>query len=278
MLSKFFRNIDFINNRGLLPEVYSFLKLNVFRVSFEALISLYIFEIIFLFTNIFSSNISLSNIDAIIKVIVLPLSIAIVLILIYSLFVILFTFGKLRKTLIDFESTKKSFEATIKRINKNLIFTNIIGVFFYIACGIVSFLFLRNNVIFGDFDLHITDTHELWLVIIISILLGIMWNLKGYFANRRVIWNHVLNVEIVRSKEIAEDICKRFLWHCLFFGFAVFILAFGLFLLISYMNDESKFILNNIESNSFILLFTSLVLFYIKKYVDLYFSVKKKIK
>jgi len=116
----------------------------------------------------------------------------------------------------------------------------------------------------------------MWIIVMTSVLLGMVWNIKGYFANRRVVWEEVFGVKVIRTKGETQIRFNYFIKHCLMFGFTIAALAGGIIYILSTISDDTVTLLNDIGNNTFIVLFVSLVTLYVKKYIDIYFSIKKE--
>lgn len=180
--------IKFIYDEGYDGLVKRFIFVNVIHISFETLISVYILEMVGIFTKFFLKE--PEKISQIRIIVILPFVLMLSLAFFFGIWAAYYFAKNVYIYAHDYhnvEPTKTNYCIITSRFRKQIIRTQVVGCILYMISTIII------PMIFVD---HYSNNieHPLRLMIIIPILgsiLGITWNITGIFRNQRLLWTQL---------------------------------------------------------------------------------------
>ena len=191
--------LKYLYDKGYDGLVKRFVYVNVIHIAFETLISVYILEMIGVFSKFFLND--PNSISQIRIIVILPFVLMISLAFFFGIWASYYFAKNVYIYAHDYQNAKptiENYKRITDRYRKQIIRTQGFGCLLYMISTIII------PMIFVD---HYSGNikHPLRLMIIIPILgsiLGITWNITGLFRNQRLVWTQLLNT--LSSDEVKE--------------------------------------------------------------------------
>lgn len=225
---KSFYNNFFVNN------LWYYHKSNLVRAPLEALITIYLAELALMLSKWFVNRLSL-NASQIIFMVFIPLLIALIVCLVYSGAVILLINKELNKliNIIDISDIDANMITIYLQIEDKvkLIFrkVHVTGAACYLVVGILACLSLSDK-IFCEYNLN-----NMIIISLYCFYMGIVWNIYGYYSDRRIDWSKIfknLNINISENADIQNIKYKYYKRSVKWQIISIFTICFSLVLIV----------------------------------------------
>lgn len=261
--------IEYLHKNDYLSIVIHFVKVTFFHVALECLISVFLLEMIAVFTNFFFYN--PSDIPKMIFFIIFPLLSMIIVGLLFGLFsswlfaksVYEYSIDINRK--LEIQPADKVYKAKVKKYHKTIVIAHSLGMFLYSLSTLVFPAIL--TIMFANSFSHSTEfILTMWAV---GTAFGVIWNLAGISRNQRLNWCRLVKgFDTTELRKRTKDtsfsyFCKEVVFNIcslLMISVCVMVIVFNLHpQVLSKMNQIL------VDYNFLIIAFISLLTFYINK-------------
>lgn len=272
--------LQYIRQKNCLSLVFRFSKVNVFHITLECLISVYMLELLVVLSKFFL--IDPKSISSLLMLIVFPCITMIPLSVVFGIGCALFfthhVYFYLKSVVPSFsdniEDSRTHYEKVVRRYRKEVIVVHLLGTILY--CISVTLVPIYLVSYYPSYFAH--PNTFLFYMSFIGSLFGVIWNIAGIFRNQRLLWSDLLTEFC--TAEIHSIVYQRN-YKLLLYNAITNILSIIFLCIISIlivlnihpilMNEESfKSLLT--EYSFFVLSFGALVAFYLKKGFSLLYS------
>ena len=280
MLKESYNKLLYVKDHGYLPFVMRFTKTTIFFIIVECLISIYFLELFTVLTSFFVVN--PTNIPALLLIIIIPLILGLCSAVLFGIICPLhflstvYTFS----TMIEKkEEGFRNYNELIKQYRKHVDKFHSIGIALYFLIPLII-----TNVLINLFPKYFSDANKFRIFIpLVSFILGVIWNLTGYFRNQRILWHKLIPKQQLNITENEKkDIIKRNVYYLIYniignIASILFLIVMTIIIIKNLHNDIISSITTIFTEYNFLLAtFLGLCAFYLKYTVSLIYSSKDK--
>lgn len=268
-----YKKLQYIRQKNCLSLVVRFSEVNIFHITLECLISIYMLELLSVLSKFFLMD--PTNISSLLMLIVFPCVTMIPLSVAFGVGCALFfthhVYFYLKSVVPSFsgniEDLRTHYEKVVRRYRKEVIVVHLLGTIFYCASTALVPKYLVSC--YSSYFAH-PDTFLCYISSVGS-LFGIIWNIAGIFRNQRLLWSELL-AEFYTA-EIRSIVCQRnyrlllcnAITNILSIVFLCIISAFIVLNIHPVLMRQDSFKSLLTEYSFFVLSFGVLVAFYLKK-------------
>lgn len=272
-----------LNRQGYLPLVLRFAKVNMFHITVECLISVYMLELFAVLSRFYLSD--PTDIPSLLLLVLLPSVTMIPLSIFFGIWCALFFIFRVYSYSQRIAAEARSggdpealYARTVKRYRADVIKVHLTGLLFY------SFSTVAVPKLLVSFYPHQFE-HPLKFVLhmsIIGLVFGIVWNITGIFRNQRLVWHNLVGLfrTPAISARVYADNFRLLLCNAagslVSIGFLCTLCAIIIFNIHPSIIYSENFRRLLTEYNFFVLSFAALAAFYIKTGFSLLYSSKNK--
>lgn len=275
-----YEKLQYIRQKNCLSLVFRFSKVNVFHITLECLISVYMLELLSVLSKFFL--IDPTDIASLLMLIVFPCVTMIPLSVIFGIVCALFfthhVYFYLKSVVPsasdNVEDLHIHYEKVVRRYRKEVIVVHFLGTIFYCASTVLVPRYLVSY--YSSYFAH-PDTFLCYMSFVGS-LFGVIWNIAGIFRNQRLLWSELLTEfctaeirSIVYQRNYKLLLCNV-ITNILSIVFLCIISALIVLNIHPILMKQDSFESLLTEYSFFVLSFGALVAFYLKKGFSLLYS------
>lgn len=217
----FYNKLEYVNNKSYMDFAIYFLKVNIFSIFMEGLLTFYLLESLVLFTNHFMKE--MANTVSIIFVIALPLMVLIVFGIPFCVILARIFINKMYRYSLAIEkkpesSISEAYQDLLQKYKKMVLIFHIAGSITYCGALLIICKILVTYDLFKDFCDNLHDPNKFVIVItLIGSVLGLMWNITGFFRNNRIDWHSIIKkFSSLEHKPVLKMSYRFFLLNSIF--------------------------------------------------------------
>lgn len=183
-----------------------YLKVNIFHIFFEMLITVYSMELVVVLTRFFI--IDSNNIPQMFIIAVAPTLFGIIIATIFFGAFAVYYINRFYSYLKKAKSEANNFASFESDYKREVVIVHIIGILLYLftAVGISCFIIKKYPTFFFE------GSHLVFWMTIVGVVFGVMWNVTGIFRDQRILWNMILpGFEVHEIKVIST---KNYRYYC----------------------------------------------------------------
>lgn len=277
-----YKKLQYIRQKNCLSLVFRFSKVNVFHITLECLISVYMLELLSVLSKFFL--IDPTNISSLLMLIVFPCVTMIPLSVVFGIGCALFFTHHAYFYLKDVvpspscpgEDLCVHYKKVTRRYRKEVIVVHLLGIIFYCTSTALVPRYLVSH--YPSYFAH--PNTFLCCMSFVGSLFGIIWNIAGIFRNQRLLWSEFLTEfrtaeirSIVYQSNYKLLLCNA-ITNILSIVFLCIISVFIVLNIHPSLMKQDSFASLLTEYSFFVLSFGALVAFYLKKGFSLLYSAK----
>ena len=199
----FFEKIKYINEHGYMPFVIRFSKVTIFSVTFECLLTVFILEMFAILTKYFVCD--PTKIPKLMVIVLFPFSIELIVCILFGIIISLIFTQTVYSFSCKIEEGNPKFQKLKDITNKYKLFLklgHIAGFFFYFITTIIIPKILIH--FYPDRFKELATNRLVFFMGLGGVVLGLIWNITGYYRNRRIMWHKLLP----QFKDLKEQVIK----------------------------------------------------------------------